>query len=187
MIANFGFERVNQSPASFDPQKLLWVNSEYVKTAPIERKVDGVIPILQRAGLLGDTVDRDRIAKVVTACGDRLKIFADVLNYAAFFFRDPQYDAKAIKQRLQKDGMTDRLREFADVLTSTQPFDVPTLESKLQAFGEAKGLKGGDLNHALRVATTGVMVGPGVFECLTILGKDETLRRINLALQLPIS
>ncbi len=185
MIANFGFDRVNQSPASFDPQKLLWVAGEYAKSAPLERKIDGVIPILQRAGLVGATPDRDRIAKVVTACGDRLKIFADVLNYAAFFFRDPQYDPKAVKQRLHKDGMPEALREFAEVLKSTEPFDVPTLEAKLHAFSEAKQIKGGDLNHALRVASTGVMVGPGVFECLVIFGKKETLRRIEAAFTLP--
>ena len=184
MLANFDFDRVNDSPASFDPQKLLWVAGEYMKTAPIERKVDGVIPILHRAALIGDHPDRDRIAQVVTACGDRLKVFGDVLNYGAFFFRAPQYDAKAVKQRLHKEGMLDALREFAEVLKSTEPFDVPTLEAKLQAFSETKQMKAGDLNHALRVATTGVMIGPGVFECLVIFGKDETLRRIETALEL---
>jgi nondiscriminating glutamyl-tRNA synthetase len=184
MLANFGFDRVNNSPASFDPQKLHWVAGEYMKVAPIERKVDGVIPILQRAGLLGDAVDRDKIAKVVTACGDRLKIYADVLNYGAFFFHEPKYDPKAVKQRLHKEGIAEALREFAEVLKAAEPFDVPTLEVKLHAFSEAKQIKAGDLNHALRVATTGVMIGPGVFECLVIFGKDETLRRIGMALQL---
>jgi glutamyl-tRNA synthetase len=199
MLANFGFDRVNNSPASFDPQKLHWVAGEYMKVAPIERKVDGVIPILQRAGLIpphpqplsqearGEGIDRDKITKVVTACGDRLKIYADVLNYAAFFFHEPKYDPKAVKQRLHKEGIAEALREFAEVLKTTEPFDVPTLEAKLQAFSEAKQIKAGDLNHALRVATTGVMIGPGVFECLMIFGKDETLRRIGLALALPKS
>ena len=185
MIANFGFERVNQAPASFDPQKLLWVAGEYTKSASLDRRIDGVIPILERSGLVGEDPDRDHIGKVVTACGDRLKIFADVLTYAAFFFRDPQFDAKAVKQRLHKEGMAEALREFTEVLKSTEPFDVPTLEAKLQAFAEAKQLKAGDLNHALRVATTGVMIGPGVFECLVILGKAETLRRIDMAMALP--
>ncbi len=185
MLANFGFDRINSSSASFDPAKMLWVASEYTKVAPLERKIDGVIPVLQRAGLLGETVDRDKIGKVVQACGERLKIFADVLSYAAFFFRDPQYDAKAVKQRLHKEGTAEALREFAEVLRKVEPFDAPTLEAKLAAFSEGKPLKPGDLNHALRVATTGVMVGPGVFECLVILGRDETLRRIEMALALP--
>ena len=60
----------------------------------------------------------------------------------------------------------------------------PTLEAKLHTFSESKVMKGGDLNHALRVAVTGVMIGPGVFECLVILGKEETLRRIKTGLQL---
>ncbi|MSU78529.1 MAG: glutamate--tRNA ligase [Gemmataceae bacterium] len=184
MRANFGFERINSSSASFDPAKMLWVASEYTKVASLDRKIEGVIPVLQRAGLLGDAVDRDKVGKVVLACGDRLKIFADVLNYAAFFFRDPQYDAKAVKQRLHKEGIPEALREFAEVLKTTEPFDVPTLEAKLATFSEAKQLKAGDLNHAMRVAITGVMVGPGVFECLVILGKDETLRRIDVVLQL---
>ncbi len=185
MLANFGFDRINSSSASFDPAKMLWVASEYTKVAPLERKIDGVIPVLQRAGLLGETVDRDKIGKVVQACGERLKIFADVLSYAAFFFRDPQYDAKAVKQRLHKEGIPDALREFAEMLKGTDPFDAPTLEAKLAAFSEGKQLKAGDLNHALRVATTGVMIGPGVFECLVILGRAETLRRIEMALALP--
>jgi glutamyl-tRNA synthetase len=188
MLANFGFNRVNNSPAGFDPQKLHWVAGEYMKMAPFEKKIDGVIPILQRACLISDIVDaalRHKIGQVVTACGDRLKIFADVLNYGAFFFHEPKYDAKSVKQRLHKEGMADTLREFAEVLKITQPFEVTTLEAKLQEFSTAKGIKAGDLNHALRVATTGVMIGPGVFECLVIFGKDETLRRIETALQLP--
>src|SRR5262249_7993685 len=118
MLANFGFDRVNDSPASFDPQKLLWVAGEYMRMAPLERKVEGVIPILHRAGLIGPCVDadlRNKIAKVVTACGDRLKIYADVLNYGSFFFRDPQYDMSAVKKRLHKEGMPELLREFAPV------------------------------------------------------------------------
>jgi glutamyl/glutaminyl-tRNA synthetase len=185
MLGNFDFDRVNNAPASFDPQKLHWVAGEYMKSATLDRKIDGVIPILQRAGLLAGTIDRAKLGSVVTALGDRLKIFADVLTYAPFFFREPHYDAKAVKQRLHKEGMPDAMREFADVMRTMEPFDVPTLEAKLAAFNESKQLKAGDLNHALRVATTGVMIGPGVFECLVILGKDESLRRIQMALALP--
>jgi glutamyl/glutaminyl-tRNA synthetase len=188
MIANFGLDRVNDSPASFDPEKLYWVAGEYMKAAPIERKVEGVLPILRRAGLLADEVDAATLAKVrrvVEVCGERLKVFSDILQYATFLFRDPQYDPKAIKQRLHKEGIPALLREAATVLAGVERFDAATLEAKVKDFCSAKGAKFGDLNHALRVATTGVMIGPGVFECLAILGKEATLRRIETALQLP--
>jgi glutamyl-tRNA synthetase len=181
MIANFGLDRVNDSPASFDPEKLYWMAGEYLRAAPVERKVEGVLPVLRRAGLNAETT---KVRRVVEACGDRLKIFSDILQYGAFFFRDPVYDPKAVKQRVQKEGIPALLREAAQVLAGAEPFEPAALEAKVKALCEAKGAKFGDLNHALRVATTGVMVGPGVFECLAILGKDEALRRIDAALQL---
>jgi glutamyl-tRNA synthetase len=181
MIGNFGLDRVNDSPASFDPEKLGWMAGEYMRAAPLERKVEGVLPVLRRAGLNADVA---KVRRVVEACGDRLKIFSDILQYGAFFFRDPEYDPKAVKQRLQKEGIPALLREAAQVLAGAEPFEVTALEAKIKVLCEAKGAKFGDVNHALRVATTGVMMGPGVFECLAILGKDEALRRIDAALQL---
>jgi glutamyl-tRNA synthetase len=186
MIANFSLDRVNDSPASFDPEKLYWMAGEYMRAAPLERKVDGVLPVLRRAGLISGDSDIARIRSVVEICGDRLKVFSDILQYAAFFFRDPQYDPKAVKGRLHKEGMPALLREATQLLAAAQPFDAGTLEAKVKAFCETKGAKFGDLNHALRVATTGVMVGPGVFESLAILGKAETLRRIETALKLAV-
>ena len=184
MVANFSLDRVNDSPASFDPEKLAWMAGEYMKAAPIERKIDGVLPVLRRAGLIGEAPDLAKVRRVVETCGERLKVFSDILQYGAFFFRDPQYDPKAIKQRLQKEGIPALLREAASVLADAEPFEPAALEAKIKAFCEAKGAKFGDLNHALRVAVTGVMIGPGVFECLAILGEAETSRRIEMALAL---
>src|SRR5262249_37583665 len=88
MIAKFSLDRVNDSPASFDPDKLLWVCGEYMRVLPLEQKIDGVIPFLRKAGCLGEAVDgatRARVGRVVEACGDRLKIFSDILLYGTFF------------------------------------------------------------------------------------------------------
>ena len=62
--------------------------------------------------------------------------------------------------------------------------DLSVLEEEIKKYCETQQIKIGDMNHILRVATTGVTVGPGVFECLAILGREETLRRIDLALKL---
>ncbi len=187
MIANFSLDRVNNAPASFDPAKLLWLAGEYMRMLPLEERVAGVIPFLHKAGLLGETLDeatRAKVRAVVEACGDRLKLFSDVLLYGGFFFtKGPQYDPQAVKKRLQKQGVPEALREFNKVLADVQPFESAALEEALRVFCEGRGVKGGDMIHALRVATTGVTIGPGVFECLAILGRAETLRRIEMALR----
>ncbi|MCS7045360.1 MAG: glutamate--tRNA ligase [Gemmataceae bacterium] len=188
MIANFSLERVNNAPASFDPDKLLWMAGEYMKQLPLEDKVEGLLPFLRRAGLIGADVDanlRNKVRKVALACGERLRVFSDVYLYASFLFRDPVYDAKAFDQRINKEGMRDHLRTFAQVLASVTPFEPDAIENALKQYCEGKPVKLGDVNHALRVATTGVMIGPSVFDCLAILGKEETLRRIDAALARP--
>ncbi len=187
MIAKFSLERVNDSPASFDPEKLLWLAGEYMRMQPVENRVSAVIPFLERAGLIPSPPDealRRKIGRVVEACGDRLKLASDILMYAAFLFRDPQYDSAAVDKRLRKPGAADTLRAAAQVLTTAEPFEARALEGKLHAFCNDRQMKPGDLNHILRVATTGVTIGPGVFDCLAILGRAESLRRIDMALSL---
>jgi glutamyl-tRNA synthetase len=186
MIANFGLDRVNNAPGNFDGDKLYWLAGEYMRALPLEDRAAGVVPFLQRAGLIGPTVDdalRKKILRVVEACGDRLKLFSDILLYGATFFQaDPTYDPKAVEKRLRAAGAAELLRAFRPVLESTEPYTVAVLEERLRQFCEERGVKAGALIHPLRVSTTGIEVGPGVFDCLEILGRRETLRRIDLGL-----
>ena len=188
MVANFGLERVNDSPARFDPDKLYWLAGEYMKLKPLPDKVAGCVPLLVRAGLVTEPLDpamRARLEHIITACGDRIKLFSDILMYGAPFFRaDPKYDPKAVEKRLKKDGAADLLRDFAERLKAVEPFEAKALEQALHEYVSEKGLKTGDLVHPVRVATTGVEVGPGLFDCLAILGRAEVLRRIELGLKL---
>jgi nondiscriminating glutamyl-tRNA synthetase len=188
MVAHFGLERVNESPASFDPDKLYWLAGEYMKALPITDRVAGVIPYLQRAGLLGPEINeasRAKLTRVVEACGDRLKLFSDILLYGSPFFRqDPLYEPQAVQKRLKKAGAAELLAQFRGELAAAEPFEVAVLEDKLRVFCENRKIGAGSLIHPLRVGTTGTEVGPGLFDCLAILGKEETLRRIDLALKL---
>ncbi|MFL5330210.1 MAG: glutamate--tRNA ligase [Gemmataceae bacterium] len=188
LVANFGLDRVSSAPASFDPDKLYWLAGEYMRVLPIEEKVAGCAPFLQRAGLLPADItaeQRDRLTKVVIACGDRLKLFSDILTYGSPFFRpDPTYEPKAIEKRLKKAGAADLLRAFAAELSNVEPFDAPTVDKALHNFCASRNLKPGELVHPVRVAVTGVEVGPGLFDCLAILGRDKVLRRIELAVKL---
>ena len=187
MVANFGLDRVNDSPARFDPVKLHWLAGEYMKLKPLADKVAGCVPYLVRAGLAKEPVDsaaRTKIELIISAAGDRLKLYSDIINLAGPFLRaDPVYDPKAVTKRLKKAGAVDLLRDFSGRLKTVQPFDAPSLEKLLHDYCTEKGLKVGDMVHPLRVAATGVEIGFGLFESLAILGRDEVLRRIEMGLK----
>lgn len=186
MIAAFSLERVQSAPASFDPAKLDWLAGEYMKQLPLEQKVAGCLPYLVRAGMITEPVSpaiHEKASQVVAACGDRIKVFSDILTHARVFFTaEPDYEQKAVDKRLKKAGAAEILRAFVPGLQSAQPFDAPTLEKSLHEFCAAQSCKPAELVHPLRVAVTGTEVGIGLFETLAILGREEVLRRIELAL-----
>jgi glutamyl-tRNA synthetase len=186
MIENFALERVNPSPASFDPTKLLAFQLEYLRRMPIADKVAGVLPFLERAGLITAPVADDtraHVAHIVEALGDRLRVFGDILLQATFFFgEDVTYDDKAFAKRVRAPGAAERLGDYRGWLAARDAFDAPGLEAGTKDFVEARGIGMGDIVHAIRVATTGTAIGPGLFDCLSILGKDLCLRRIDRAL-----
>jgi len=188
MIANFSLERVNDSPASFDPDKLYWLAGEHMKLLPMEEKIAGCVPFLVRAKLIREPLDpltRDRLHRIVEAMGDRLKLFSDILLYAPPFLKaDPEFDPEAVTSVLKKPGVAELLQGAADALRACEPFNAATTEKALHDFAASRGVKPGPLNQPLRVAVTGVTRGPGVFETLALFGKDEVLRRIRLALEL---
>lgn len=186
MIANFGLDRVKDSPASFDPDKLYWLAGEYMKVLPLEEKVAGCLPYLIRAGLMTEPVSattREVLSQAITACGDRLKLYSDILTYAAFFFtKDVRYDEAAFQKRVRKEGMPAVLEAAANLLSTVEPYSPASLEQALQAFAQERGIKPADLNHALRVSVSGVPIGPGLYDLLAILGREECRHRIAAAL-----
>lgn len=191
MIAHFDLEtglgRVNSSPGEFDPKKLYWLQDEYMKLLPLEEKVKRCLPFLQRAKHVPDPASPAHVSKleaILRASGDRVKLFSDILQYGGPIFRtDPEFNPKAVEKRLKKPGAADLLRAFARDLAACDPFDARMTEKTMANFCAGHGMKLGDMVHPVRVATTGVEVGFGLFDTLAILGKSEVLRRINLVLQ----
>ncbi len=183
MIEKFSLDRVNSSPASHDQDKLFWVQGEWMKMIPLERKVAGVVPFLAGEGLISSepTPDqRARIEAVVRALGDRLKTYSDILKLGRFFFSDGiVHDPDAVKKRLRKDGVAVMLGELETLVVETSPFDLATLERSVHDFAERTGRKMGDVVNPLRVAVTGQGVGPGLYDCLVILGRETCLARIQ--------
>jgi glutamyl-tRNA synthetase len=189
LIANFSLDRVTDAPGNYDAKKLFWLQGEYMKLVPTPEKVERCVPFLKKAKLIGDTLDdrtRDVLTKIIDASGDRIKLFSDVLAFAAPILKaDIEYDPKALDKAF-KDAKNPNakamLSEFAEVLKALDPFDAATTDKALHDFITAKGVKANALVGPVRVAITGVSVGFGLFDTLAILGKEVSLKRIADAL-----
>lgn len=186
MIANFSLERVTKAPASLDTKKLWAFQDHYMQQLPAKQKVARMLPYLQRAGLVSDPPPCDvgpKLLRIVEAAGDRLKVSGDILAYADFFFREqPVYDAEALQKRLGTPESRALLGKFRVRLATAEPFDAPALEATMNGFLADEQIKIGDIIHALRVAVTGKAVGPGIYDCLEILGREACLARIDQTL-----
>lgn len=186
MVENFSLERVNASPASFDPAKLVSFQLHYMQQLPLAEKVERVLPFLERAGLVQAPVGaelRDQLGRIVEALGDRIKVFGDILLQAGFFFgEEVAYDDKAFAKRVAAPGAPERLADYRQWLAARPAFDTATLDVETHAWLAERNIPLGDIVHAIRVAVTGVATGPGLFECLSLIGKDRCLRRIDRAL-----
>ena len=192
MLRHFSLSRVNRAPASFDPAKLQAFQQRYMQRLDLATKVKLVTPYLQQAGLIGsppDGAQRERIAQVVRHAGERIKVAGDILQFAYFFQADDEfpYEERDFHKRLVKPPEALELLEaFARQLEQVpeEEFRAAGLEELMHRFVQQRGIKIGQVIHAVRVAVTGQGVGFGLFETLEVLGPKSTLRRLRRALHL---
>jgi glutamyl-tRNA synthetase len=190
MVDLFSLERVNKAPASFDCSKLSAFQERRMTNLPIKQKVAFCLPFLQRAGLVTNPPPCEVagiLTTVLEAAGDRIKVAGDVLGYSFFFFvsdEEMEFDEKAFQKRIMKNDAWKLLQRYRDALTQQHAFDAASLEKMLkEEFIPREAIQIGDIVHAIRVGITGQPVGPGVFDCLAIVGKESCLRRMERAIE----
>lgn len=180
MIASFSFDRVQASPAQFDPVKLLWMNGEYMRAMPMEQRIDGHLKNLRAHELDPDPAYLRRVLDVMQ---DRIKVFADTAAQTRFFFTEEfPIDEAAARKRWLKPGVAAGLAGLRNRWAASPVFDAASLEAVLKEVATASGLTPADLIHAVRVAVSGMAKGPGLFAMVETLGRDCVLRRLDRAL-----
>lgn len=187
MIQHFSLARINKAPASFDPKKLFSFQERYMLAMPIKQKVAMTLPYLQQAGYVTSPPPcsiGERLRMVVEAAADRIKVAGDILEFADFFMPDEQitYDESAFEKRVKKAGAVELMQKYRAMLVSAATFDAASLDKLSHDFMTAEGIQPGDIVHALRVALTGKAVGLGLFDTLAILGREQSLARIDRAI-----
>ncbi len=189
VIENFTLDRVVKAPAGLDPDKLLSYQEYWVSQLTIEQRVEACIPFLLKAGLVTEeTLDRAAVTKIVTMLSDRIKLFSDILSYEEYFVSAEQltYDEAAFEKRIRKpERARELLKKYQTVIENAASFQAADLESEFKVWMEQEGISFGDIIHALRIAVSGKTTGPGMFECIELLGREQSVKRIQLAIDRP--
>jgi glutamyl-tRNA synthetase len=185
MIQHFSFDSVNTSAAVFDPDKLSWLNEHYIKTTPPEELAKQLEPVLVRTGVLKEEhgLDSKEIAKVIPSLNERAKTLVEMAEKSTFYFKkEVVFDEKAKTKFLNADAKP-LLEKVIAGLSQLENFSTEEIETLFKKIVEEEGTKLGKLAQPVRVALTGTTVSPGIYDVILLLGKDQTLARLNNALQ----
>jgi glutamyl-tRNA synthetase len=198
LIDKFTLEGINKSSAVFnfnenDPRdwtdpKALWMNGEYIKSMPLDELLPMVAATLKRAGLWREEYggeQRDRFTHTVDILRARYRTLADFAELGRPYFSDEfSYEPAAVKKNLSDERLKDLLPELALRLERLDALTHETAEQTLRSYAEERGVKAGLLINASRTALTGQSVGPGMFDIMLTLGKEQTVRRLGRAAEL---
>ncbi|MGQ9622390.1 MAG: glutamate--tRNA ligase [Candidatus Caldatribacteriaceae bacterium] len=188
IVERFSLEQVTKHAAVFDLDKLNWMNGVYLRFTDDERLAEILIDILERNGRIheGEVTPEffEYCRKVMQLMKERIRYVAQVLEDAEYFFvENYEYDPQAVESVLSQEGVKDILTWSYGLLTGLEDFEVKALEAAIRKEAERRGIKAAQFIHPLRVAVSGKRVGPGLFELLSVLGKDRVLARIKRALE----
>ena len=181
LVEKFSLEGLGKSPSVFDPKKLLWLNGRYVKDMPEEETARRVVPFMEREGFSpgGD----GRLGKVVSQLRERSETLEEMARQSRYFFTgDFEYDAAAARKFLSpKNGRI--LAELLGELRSLEDFSAEGVRGGFERVMERLGLGLGKIAQPARVALTGGVRSPGIFEVAGILGRETVAQRLSRALE----
>jgi glutamyl-tRNA synthetase len=172
LAERFRLERVSKNSAVFDERKLRHLNGRHLRELSVDELTSRLEEYTGRTGLRG----------AVEISREKIQTLADFWPLAGFFFDGPVDDPKAFEKVIGRDGGVQTLEAARQALATADPFTFDNVEASLRELVEAHGGKAGRVFQPIRVAIAGTTVSPGIFESVTLLGREETLARIDKAL-----
>jgi glutamyl-tRNA synthetase len=173
LAERFRLERVSKNPAVFDERKLRHMNGLHLREL-------GTRELTRR---LEQFTGRSGLHDAVAIAEEKIQTLADFWPLVSFVFDGPVDDPAAFERVLGKDGALEALAAAREALAGVEPFAVAGIEESLRAVVERLDTKSGQVFQPIRVALAGQTVSPGIFETIALLGRDETLSRIDRALE----
>lgn len=177
----FTVERCGKSPAIFDPNKLVWMNGEYIRKMPVPELVDRAMPFIKKAGFLKghEEEKRSEIEAAVALEHEKIKHLTEVPGLIDFFFKEISYDPASVDKVLKKPDVGDILKDALIIFESLPTFTSASTEEAAKAVAAKRGIKNAAVYHPVRVSVSGRTQGPSLFHMLEVLGRDRSLQRIR--------
>ena len=182
LVEAFDYHHMSKSPAVFDINKLKWMNGEYIKSMDFDKFYERALPILK------ETIHRDLdLKKIAGMVKTRIEVFPDIKDLVDFFEAVPEYDSSMYvhkKMKTTEESSLTVLQEILPVLESQEDYSNDALYETLVTFAKEKGYKNGYVLWPIRTALSGKQMTPaGATEILEVLGKEESIKRIQAAIE----
>ena len=181
LTASFSLDAISGGNAVFNTEKLDWMNAQYIARLPVEQLARAAWPALETDGLATSPLVTERMSlhRLLELLRPRVKRITEIAEQAAPLVGEPVvYDSEAVAKHLTSPELGGHVAALTDRLAAVATFDEATIEAALRAVATERGIKAGPLIHAVRVAVTGKLASPGLFEVLAWLGQERTLRRL---------
>ena len=179
LIERFSLERVNKAGARFDPDKTRWFNQQYLRSFTDQELGAFLQPLTSEQGY---SVDVDYCAQVASVMKERATFVREMLEDGRYFFEAPSaYDEKAMKK--WKEDTPEIVGALRDIFSALDDFSSESVDRAFHGFMEARELGFGKVGPGFRLALTGKGMGPSLPDIASIIGKEETLARLNTALE----
>jgi glutamyl-tRNA synthetase len=181
LVRLFDWKEVGATAGVFNPEKMQWVNHQWLKALPVDELARRALPYFQGAGLPAQ--DDAKLRHVAQVAQERAATFGDMVRQFRYFYAPIELDPKAKAKFLGADAKP-ILQALRDGLAALPALDTASLEKLFHDLAEARGLGLGKVAQPARVALTGGTASPGMYDVVQILGREETLRRLDDALRI---
>ncbi len=176
----FSLEHVNKSGARFNPDKAKWFNHKYLIAKPDAELADLIAPYLQADGL---AYDKPKVERICALMKERYNFVSELYEDCRFFFIAPTEYVEKDAKKYWKDDAPALMRELTELLKSIDDYSFANTEKIISAWITEKELGFGKVMNPFRVAIIGAAKGPHMFDVIEIIGKEETIRRMEKALE----
>lgn len=182
LIAKFSLEHCSKAGAKFAFEKGKWFNHEYLMVMPAEKLVQLFKPLLEQHGVDSTKYSNEYITRAIDLVKSRANFISDLWDQASFFFVAPtEYAEKDIKKRWKEDTPA-RMTELIEILHNLPDFASQAAEPIVLGWITDNGFHMGNVMNAFRLAVVGECKGPHMFDITELIGRDETIKRLETAL-----